>query len=111
MRALPINAPVLMSVIFTVLAGGPLAALLSYFLTLKLDLTRLVSGNAIVFVLGFGAMCLMYALYWFTVPGFLFYDTIFYLLFAFPLMGILGRNGIIAIIAAREAEGSAKKAD
>ena len=111
MRAPPTNAPVLMSVIFTVLAGVPLAALLSFFTTLKLDLARLASGNAIVFVVGFGAMCLMYALYWLTVPGFLFYDTVFYLMFAFPLMGILGRNGIIAIIAAREAEGSTKKAD
>jgi len=105
MRAPPKSAPVLVSLVFTVLAATPLFSLLSYFTGLNLNLTRLASANAAAFVVGFGAMCVIYALYWFTVPGFLFYDTIFYLLFAFPIMGILGKMGILAVISTREAEG------
>jgi len=104
MRAPPQSAPILLSLIFTVLAAAPLFLLLNYFMGLNLNLARLASYNAAAFVVGFGLMCIMYALYWLTVPGFLFYDTIFYLLFAFPIMGILGRQGIIAVISAREAE-------
>ncbi len=104
MRPKPKSAPAIMSVLFSGIALIPLGALLYYLISLKLNLKKMKSLHAVAFSAGIGSMCVLYAAYWFTVPGFLFYDTIKYLLFAFPIVGLLGRNAVIATIAAREEE-------
>ena len=102
MRAPPTNAPVLVSAIFTVLAIVPLVLFIGYIISLKANLQYMRSYWTHLFAGGIISVCVMYALYWFTVPGFLFYDTIKYLCFAFPIMGFVGRNAVISAMEERQ---------
>jgi hypothetical protein len=97
MRPPPKNAPAFMSVLFTALAIAPLVAFVGYVLSLKPNIKRMTSHWAVMFAVGIVGICLLYVLYWFTVPGFLFYDTIKYLCIAFPVMGVVGRSAVISL--------------
>ena len=45
-----------------------------------------------------GSICLLYCLYWFMLPGFLFYDTIKYLLVTFPILHVVSRYAVVDIV-------------
>tara|TARA_B110000090_G_C13059498_1_gene322788 strand:- start:97 stop:423 length:327 start_codon:yes stop_codon:yes gene_type:complete len=104
MRPAPKTAAPIISMTFAVLALAPLVAFVLFVLGLGPDLKRMKATTSILFAIGIAGTCAMYAAYWFTVPGFLFYDTIKYLIFGFPVLVIVGRGAVSAAIGERTKE-------
>ena len=92
MRPDPTNAPVVVSAVFSGMVALPLVIFLKYMLTLGVDVKRMRTGASTAYAAVVGGICALYALYWFMVPGFLFYDTVKYLIFTFPVLGYLGNK-------------------
>jgi hypothetical protein len=97
MRPPPKNAPQVMSMIFTLLAASPCLIFIKYILSLKPNLNYLNTIKSKFYAIFVGVICIVYALYWLAVPGFLFYDTIKYLIYAFPIMGVVGKMSSISV--------------
>lgn len=100
MRSPPKSAPYFMSAIFTIFAALPCILLLYYIIIiLKPNLKYLTySYLTICYCFLTGSICLLYCLYWFMLPGFLFYDTIKYLLITFPILHVVSRYAVVDIV-------------
>ncbi len=112
MRDAPVNAPRVVSTLFTVLSLAPLAGFLGFiFLVEKPNLAYLfASPFAVLYAVGMGGTLVLYAAYWFMMPGADFYQTIYYLCAIAPILYFISRRGISAVVHERKM-GAAKSKD
>jgi len=79
---------------FTILSLVPLFALISYFISLKCEISLLKSPSTILFMGLLIGILLLYSSYWLALPGFSFYQTIYYICFLAPGTFVVGRYAL-----------------
>ena len=106
MRAPPVNAPRLATILFTLLSLAPLAGFLGFVLLVeKPNLAYLTSSPfAVLYMVGVAGTLVLYAAYWFMMPGADFYQTIYYLCAIAPVLYFISRRGISAVVSKRKSE-------
>jgi hypothetical protein len=82
------------ALVFTVLSVIPLLVLLGFFLTLKCELSLLKSPSTLLFMCCLIGTVLLYSSYWLALPGFSFYQTIYYICFLAPVTFVIGRYAL-----------------
>lgn len=107
MRPDPKNAPWILSVVFTALAIVPLVGFVGFILVVERpDMEYLLSSSfAGLYAAGVAGTLVLYAAYWFRMPGADFYQTIYYLCAIAPVIWFIARRGISGVIAKRVAAG------
>jgi len=78
------------ALVFTVISLVPLLALLGFFLTLNCELSLLKAPSTFLFMLCLIGTILLYSSYWLALPGFSFYQTIYYICFLAPVTFVIG---------------------
>lgn len=79
---------------FTILSLVPLFALISFFFSLKCEISLLKSPSTILFMGLLIGTVLLYLSYWLAMPGFSFYQTIYYICFLAPGTFVVGRYAL-----------------
>jgi hypothetical protein len=82
------------ALVFTALSIIPLLALLGFFMTLKCELSLLKAPSTLLFMGCLIGTVLLYSSYWLALPGFSFYQTIYYICFLAPVTFVIGRYAL-----------------
>lgn len=106
------RAPAIVATAFAAATWAPLVMFVVFMLSLKPDLSRLSALSSVLWVLVLAAILVLYAGYWLGWQGFHFYATIKYICLLFPVLMVVGRYALPAVMEARHAqhEAASKKA-
>jgi hypothetical protein len=110
MRSPDTRASGFMATIFSSLVAVPLVVFVGFVMSKTSNLSRMSASGALFYLCVVGVLG-MYLSYWFSLPGFSFYETIQYMFFVLPSTYVLGRAVLASmeVSRGRELTGGKKK--